>query len=643
MRARATRCCRGLLSLQIGVHLFAEFLRRRAQRFDLGVDGSLVGTLERFFQFLQGTLDLGLFGRIELVAILSHRFLGAVNQRFALVTRLGQLAQLVIFGCVDLGVFHHLVDFGFGQTRVCLDRDLVFLAGCLVLRADVQDTIGVDVERDFDLRHATRRRRDAFEVEFAQQLVTGRHLALALEHLDRHGTLIVVSGRIHLRVLGRDRRVFLDHLGHHATQRFDAQRQRRHVQQQHVLAVARQNLTLNRGADSYGFVRIHVAARFLAEEFLDLLLHHRHTRHTADQNHVVDVADLDTCVADRNPARFHGALDQLFNQGFELGAGNLQVQVLRTACIRRDIRQIDFGLLRARQFDLGFFGSFFQALQCQYVFRQIDALFFLELGNDVFDDALVEIFTAQEGIAVGGEHFELLFAVDVGDFDNRHVEGAAAQVIHSDLAITLVGLVEAERERRSGRFIDNALHFQARDTARVLGCLALAVVEVSRHGNHGFGHRLAQVVLGGFLHLAQDFRGNLRRRQFLLAYADPCIAVIGFHDGVGHQRNIFLHFFLFEAAADQALDCVQRIARIGHSLAFGRRADQNFAVFHVSDNRRSGTSAFRVFDHTNLIAFHDRDTRIGCAEVNTDDSAHFFNLLTFDRRRIVIETVPECS
>jgi len=44
-----------------------------------------------------------------------------------------------------------------------------------------------------------------------------------------------------------------------------------------------------------------------------------------------------------------------------------------------------------------------------------------------------------------------------------------------------------------------------------------------------------------------------------------------------------------------------------------------------------------------LITFHDRDTRIGRAEVNTDDSAHFFNLLTFDRRRIVIETVPECS
>jgi hypothetical protein len=51
----------------------------------------------------------------------------------------------------------------------------------------VDDAVGVDVEGHFDLRHAARRRRNADEVELAEQLVVGRHLALALEDADRHG------------------------------------------------------------------------------------------------------------------------------------------------------------------------------------------------------------------------------------------------------------------------------------------------------------------------------------------------------------------------------------------------------------------------------------------------------------------------
>jgi hypothetical protein len=137
---------------------------------------------------------------------------------------------------------------------------------------------------------AARRRRDAFEVELAQQLVARGDLALALEHLDGHGRLVVVGGREGLRELGRDRRVLGDHLGHHAAQGFDAQRQRRHVQQQHVLAVAGQHLALDGGAHGHGFVGVHVLARLLAEELLDLFLHLGHAGHAADQDHVMDVA-----------------------------------------------------------------------------------------------------------------------------------------------------------------------------------------------------------------------------------------------------------------------------------------------------------------------------------------------------------------
>ncbi|MNQ22733.1 NAD-specific glutamate dehydrogenase [compost metagenome] len=486
----------------------------------------------------------------------------------------------------------------------------------------MQDAVGVDVERDFDLRHATRRRRDPFKIELAQRLVARGDFAFALEHLDRHGRLIVVSGREGLREPGRDRRVLLDHLRHHAAQGFDTQRQRRHVQQQHVLAVARQHGTLNRGASGDGFVRVHVLARILAEEFLHLFLNLGHAGHAADQDHVVDVGNLHAGVLDGDAAGFDRAFDQFFDQRFQLGARDLQVQVLRARGVRRDVRQVDFGLLRRRQFNLGLFSRFLQALQRQHVLGQIHALFFLELGNDVVNDALVEVFAAQEGVAVGRQHFKLLFTVDVSDFDDGHVERAATQVIDGDLAVALFGLVQAERQRRGGGFVDDALDFQTGDAAGVLGGLALAVVEVGGHGDDGLGHFFAQVVLGGLLHLAQHVGRHLGRRHLLAAHFHPGVAVVGAGNGVGHQVDVLLHCLFFELAADQALHRVQRVARVGHGLTLGRRADQRLAVVHVGDDRGGGASAFRVFNDFDLPAVHDSYAAVGRAQVNANNLAH---------------------
>jgi len=52
------------------------------------------------------------------------------------------------------------------------------------------------------------------------------------------------------------------------------------------------------------------------------------------------------------------------------------------------------------------------------IFAQIEAVDFLELFNDEIDDALIEVFAAQEGVAIGRQHFELFFAIDVGNFND---------------------------------------------------------------------------------------------------------------------------------------------------------------------------------------------------------------------------------
>ncbi len=183
-------------------------------------------------------------------------------------------------------------------------------------------------------------------------------------------------------------------------------------------------------------------------------------------------------------------------------------------------------------------------------------------------------------------------------------------------------LVHAERERRGSGLVDDALHFETCDTAGILGRLALRVVEIRGHRDHRLGDRLAEIVLGGFLHFFQDLRRDLRRRHFLALRLDPCVTVVGLHDVVGHHLDVFLHHVVLEASTDQALDRVQGVLRVGYRLALGRLADQHLAVITVSHHRGRGTRAFGILDDLGLAALQDRHARVRGPEIDPYNLAH---------------------
>ena len=161
----------------------------------------------------------------------------------------------------------HLLDLVLArETGAAGDGDLLLLAGAEILGGDVQDAVGVDVEGDFDLRHAARGRRDAVEVEGAELLVVARERALALQHLDFHARLVVAVGREDLRLPGRDRGVARDHRRGHAAGGFDRQRERSHVEQEHVFHVALEHAALDGRADGDDFIRVHALVRLLADQ-----------------------------------------------------------------------------------------------------------------------------------------------------------------------------------------------------------------------------------------------------------------------------------------------------------------------------------------------------------------------------------------
>src|SRR5689334_8375062 len=485
----------------------------------------------------------------------------------------------------------------------------------------MQDAVRIDVEGHLGLRHSARSGRDALEVELSQALVPRGHVAFTLQHVNRHRRLIVVGGRKDLLRLRRNGRVLLDELGGNASERFDAEGQGRHVEEQDVLDVAFQYAALDTGADGDGLVRIDVFSRLLAEEILHRLLDLGHARHTADEDHILDVGNLEPCVLQRDAARLDGFFDQVLDQALEFRPGDLDREVLRSALVGCDVGQVDLGLLTGRELDLGFLRGLLEALQRENVVPEVDALLLLEFVAEIIDKALVEVLAAQERVAVGRQHLELVFAFDLCYLDDGDIERAAAQIVHRDLSVALL-LIQAEGQRGGGRLVDDPLDFQTRDATGVLGRLALSIVEIGGDRDHGFGALFAQVVLGGFLHFAKHLRRDFGRRDFLAADLDPRVAVVRLDYLVGHQIDVFLYLFLFELAPDEPLDCEQGVLGIGDGLPLGGRAYEDLAVLHVRDDRRRSARAFGVLDDFGLPALHDRDAGVGRPEIDSNDLSH---------------------
>jgi hypothetical protein len=140
--------------------------------------------------------------------------------------------------------------------------------------------------------------------------------------------------------------------------------------------------------------------RILAEQILDDLLHARNARRAADEHHFVDLrgsrpASASACLVGRRSSA------EVFDELLELRARQLHLQVLGTALIRGDERQVDVALHHRRELHLRLLRRFLQALQRHAVLAQIDAVALFELRDDPFDDALIEVVAAQMRVAVG--------------------------------------------------------------------------------------------------------------------------------------------------------------------------------------------------------------------------------------------------
>ena len=532
-----------------------------------------------------------------------------MNQTFRLILRLHGLFFLLIGFGVGFRVFNHLFDIGIAQAAAGLNTNGLFLVCRLVFGGNVDNAVGVNIERNLNLRHAARRRRNAHQIKLTEQLVVGSHFALTLENTNGHRRLPVFRRRKNLRLTGRNGGVAVYQPGKHAAQSFNTERQRRNIQKQHVFNVAHQHAALNGRADGNDFVRVNAFVRVFAENFFHFFLHFRHTGHAADKDNLAHFVGFQPGIGQSFAAGFHRAFNQIVNQRFQFGAGQFDVQVFRPRGVRGNKRQVNIRLRGRRQLYLGFFGRFFQSLQRQAVVLQIYAAFLFELFGQIVDNALVKIFAAEECVAVGG--FYLKHAV--ADFQNGNIKSAAAEVVNGNRAVFV--FIQTIGQSRRCRFVDDTQHVKPRDFAGIFGRLSLRIVKISRNGNHRLIDFLAEVTFGIFFYFLQNNGRNLRRGIFLSLNFHPGVAVVARNNLERNQIFVFFDFRRIVTAADQTLDGKQSVFRIGYRLTLCRGADQTFVV-GKSDNRRCGAGAFAVFQNLGFSAFHNRKAGVCRAKVN---------------------------
>ena len=215
------------------------------------------------------------------------------------------LALSLVLGCETLGVGNHAVNLLLGETALLVgDGDRLRLASALVGGANLHDTVGVNLEGDLNLRNTTRRRRNARQLELAEQVVVLRQRTLSLVHLDQHGGLVIsrsreaskrasdhaVTGKsggdIHLALASGDDGVAGDELGHDTTGGLNTERERADIDEDDVLevVVSGEDTTLDGSAVRDSLVRIDSLRGLLAEILLEELLDLGDTGRTTDED-----------------------------------------------------------------------------------------------------------------------------------------------------------------------------------------------------------------------------------------------------------------------------------------------------------------------------------------------------------------------
>mmetsp|Transcript_13656 Transcript_13656/g.16413 ORF Transcript_13656/g.16413 Transcript_13656/m.16413 type:complete len:438 (-) Transcript_13656:809-2122(-) len=361
-------------------------------------------------QPLKSVTDGVLDGGLVIIAELVTELLGIVDLVLDVVGESLELVagiNLLLEHPVLLGVLLSLTDHTFDlllteATLLVLDNDLLRLTGSLIFGTDVQDTVGINLESDLNLRNTTGGGGNVGKVELSEKVIVLGHGTLTLEHLDGDGGLLILVGGESLGLLVGDDSVTGDKLGHDSSNGFDTLGKRSDIKKKDtgslLTTLTGKDTTLDSGTVCNSLIGVNTLVWLLVvEELLQHLNDLGDTGGTTDEDELINIGLLEVSVLH---GLLHGTksltekiLVELFetSAGQRLGQVNAVVQVLN----------LDTDLMLGGQSTLGTLGFATKLGDGLLVIRDILVKLLLDKLHEVFHDTLIEILTSQVGISGG--------------------------------------------------------------------------------------------------------------------------------------------------------------------------------------------------------------------------------------------------
>ena len=234
---------------------------------------------------------------------------------------------------IFLSFLNHAVNLLLRETTLVVsDGDAVRLSGGLVRGRDVQDTVGINVEGNFNLRHTTRSRWNAREFELAEQVVVLGAGTLSFVHLNKHTRLVVrVSGE-DFRLFGGNGGVTLNESGHDTSGSLNTEGKRGNVEEEKVLSLLRSITRKDRSLDGStignSLIRVNALVGLLAiEEVGNKFDDTRNTSRATDQDDFMDIRLVDLGIAEDLLNRIKSTTEEILAELFKTGTSEGSVEV----------------------------------------------------------------------------------------------------------------------------------------------------------------------------------------------------------------------------------------------------------------------------------------------------------------------------
>jgi len=228
------------------------------------------------------------------------------------------------------------------------------------------------------------------------------------------------------------------------------------------------------------------------------------------------------------------------------------------------------------------------------------------------------------GVSVSGLNFE----DTILNGEERDIEGTTTEIEDENRFLLLDLFVETVSNSGSGGLVDDSLDVESSNLSGILGSLSLGIVEVSGDSDNGVEARLANELLGNFLHLNKDHRGDFLSHEFLgltlVGNLDHGLFVVSGENLEGPEFHVRGNLSVGELSSDKSLGIEDGVLGVSGNLGLGGISDETL-LFGEGNVRGGGVDTLIVGNDFDLIVLPDSDAGVGGTEIDTDSNFNLFN------------------